>query len=164
MWILGLTGKVALVTDRRHGIGLRLPSRLRAKVGMSTSTPHAAARRCGDCVIRSHAGTARIRWHCRDFSGSAGAEAGCKTSCGVAGQQCGIFEPSRLRRFPMRTGTPLRDKRDERSAALATLSRRDARTELGPHPFISSESGCNSFGNGALRNDQDPQIAVRADR
>ena len=51
---------------------------------------------------------------------------------------------------------PFRDKRDERSAAFATLSHRDAEEELGPHSFYFERiRRADSGGNGALRSDKD---------
>ena len=89
-------------------------------------------------AIRSHAAATRVDGIATDFSGSAGAEAVISKlpAVDVLVNNVGIFEPkpfcgnSRCGLVP-----PLRDRCDERSAALATLSGRDAGTELGSNCF-----------------------------
>src|SRR5258707_14732361 len=107
-------------------------------------------------AIRSSTTKAKVDGIAADFSGSAGAEAVIAKLPGVdvLVNNVGIFEPKPFAEIPDADWYRLFEI--ERSAALAALSRRDAGTELGPHPFhFERIGGADSGGNGALRDDQD---------
>src|SRR5436853_7689800 len=105
---LKLTDKIALVTGSTAGIGFAIAKSL-ASEGAHVYVNGRTQQRVDAAIasIRSHAGTARIDGIAADFSGSAGAEAVIAKlpAVDVLVTMLASSSPSRLRRFPMRTGT-----------------------------------------------------------
>jgi hypothetical protein len=136
---LKLSGKIALVTGSTAGIGFAIAKSLASEGAHVYANGRTRERvDAATAVIRSHAAAAKvggIRSGLFWFSWRSGRD--CETPCGgCAGEQCRHFRAqavcgdSRCGLVP-----PLRDKRDERSAPLATLSGGNAGTELGPDSF-----------------------------
>src|SRR5205823_9433577 len=136
---LRLTGKIALVTGSTAGIGFAIAKSL-ATEGAHVYVNGRTQERVDAAVatIRSHAAAAKVEGIAADFSGSAGAEAVIAKlpAVDVLVNNVGIFEPKPFTEIPDANWCRLFEiNAMSRSAALATLSRRDAGTELGPHPF-----------------------------
>src|SRR6202051_1101908 len=119
---------------------------------------HTAPRRCGDCGDPVACCGGQGRWHCGGLFGFCRRGGGDReTSCGrCAREQRGNFRAEAVRRDPRcRLVSLFRGQRNERSAARATLSYRNAEEELGPHPFYVERVGGTDPGrDGALRNDE----------
>lgn len=135
---LKLTRKIALVTGSAAGIGLAIAKSF-ASEGARVYVNGRTQKRVDAAMaaIRSKAPNAKLDGIAADFSSSAGAETViAKLPAVDIGEQCRHFRTkaicgnSRCRLVPF-----FRNKRNERCAALATLSSWDAETQLGPHPF-----------------------------
>ena len=103
MWILNLTGKVALVTGSTAGIGFAIAKAL-AGEGAHVYLNGRTQERVDAAVaaIRSHAATAKVDGIVADFSGSAGAEAVIAKlpAVDVLVNNVGIFEPKPFAEIP----------------------------------------------------------------
>lgn len=155
---LKLNGKVALVTGSTAGIGLSIAKSL-ASEGAHVYVNGRTQQRVDAAIaaIRSHAAGVKVDGIAADFSDSAGAEAVIAklSAVDVLVNNVGIFEPKLFAEIPDRLVPFLRDQRNERSLARATLSYRNAEEELGPHPFYVERVGGTDPGrDGALRNDE----------
>jgi NAD(P)-dependent dehydrogenase (short-subunit alcohol dehydrogenase family) len=108
-------------------------------------------------AIRSNAATAKVDGIAADFSGPAGAETVIAKlpAVDVLVNNVGIFEPKPFAAIPDADWYRFFEINVMSGVRLPALSRRDAETELGPHPFhVERIGGADSGGNGALRNDK----------